>query len=138
MEKRVMLIVITLYAQDPISFDGTAQLEYDRVLFLYSRIRDIANVNVRDGQVVKRGDVLYSYYQGGDLEDQTEDAKRQQTRLYDQRVNLIDQLSEATGLIYNYRGDRLEGYWGNDGGLAILLRVAEEIGKGGKKHRRIS
>lgn len=122
--------VTTLYAQDPISIDGTAQLEYDRAYFYNPELGEIANVNVQDGQMVKRGDVLYRYYQGGDLEDQIEDAKREQTRLYDQRVNLIDQLSTATGLIYNYRGDRLEGYWGNDG--EYYYYVAEEIGKGGQ------
>lgn len=45
------------------------------------------------------------YYQGGDIEDEIEDALREQTRLYDQRIQLIDQMSQATGLVYNYQGD---------------------------------
>ncbi|MDK6924029.1 hypothetical protein QP271_25895, partial [Escherichia coli] len=75
-------------------------------------------------------DLLYKYIQTGDLQHDIEDALREQTRLYNDRNRLIDNLSKQTGLLYNYQGDTLQGYWAKDG--QYYYYVSELIGKSGQ------
>lgn len=120
--------VLTIQAQEPMTIKGKAQLTSDQSYFYNPELGDIEAIMVKDGQHVKKGTVLYRYVQGGDLEDELEDAYRQQTRLYNQRVRLIEDLAAQTGQAYNYQGDVLASYWGEDG--QQYFYVSETIGKG--------
>ncbi|WP_273477970.1 efflux RND transporter periplasmic adaptor subunit [Ignavigranum ruoffiae] len=113
--------------QEPISLKGEVQLATDQSYFYNPELGDINNIKVKDGQKVKKGQVLFTY-QAADKEIiyQMEDAQRKQTRLYNAREDLIDQLSQLTGNIYNYQGDWIDyNGWDEKGGYYIL----EEIGQ---------
>lgn len=122
--------VMDLYPQDPVTIDGTVQLVADNSYFYDAEKGQIDQILVQDGQQVKKGDLLYKYIQTGDLQDDIEDALREQTRLYNDRNRLIDNLSKQTGLLYNYQGDTLQGYWAKDG--QYYYYVSELIGKSGQ------
>lgn len=129
-ENVVFYDTYTPLPQDPVMLDGTVSLVTDDSYYYNKEMGTIESIHVKDGQKVKKGQLLYTYYSGGDVEDQIEDALREQTRLYDQRVQLIDQLSKLTGLLYNYQGDLIQGYWAEDDNQYYY--VAESIGKGGQ------
>lgn len=122
--------VMDLYPQDPVTIDGTVQLVADNSYFYDAEKGQIDQILVQDGQQVKKGDLLYKYIQTGDLQHDIEDALREQTRLYNDRNRLIDNLSKQTGLLYNYQGDTLQGYWAKDG--QYYYYVSELIGKSGQ------
>lgn len=121
--------VFSLYQQDPISVDGRVDLINDNSYYYDPEKGEVEQIAVQDGQMVKKGDLLFKYLQKGDLQEEIEDTLREQTRLYNQRVSLIDQLSKQTGLLYNYQGDTLAGYWAQDGNYYYY--VSEVIGKSG-------
>lgn len=116
----------TLYVQEPVSLNGVAQLQSDNSYFYDAANGEIETIYVNDGQYVKKGDILFSYYQDKNKYD-LEDALREQTRLYNQREELIEQLREQTGAIYNYQGDQIAAYWSEDGKQTYY--VVEAIGK---------
>lgn len=117
----------TLYEQDPVTLTGTAQLSSDQAYFYEPEKGDIASVNVRDGQFVKKDDLLYTYeLEATETQYELEDLKREQTRSYNQREVLLKQLSDYTGLSYNYQGDRLASYWEASGKQGYYIE--EEIG----------
>ena len=96
----------TLLPQDPISLNGQAELQTDNSYFYNAELGKIETLHVTDGQIVKKGDTLFSYFQDKNKYD-LEDAQREQTRLYNQREELLAQLKEATGGLYNYQGDEI-------------------------------
>lgn len=119
----------TLYPQEPITVDGQAQLQTDQSYFYEPDRGQIVSVQVRDGQFVRKGDLLFTYQTDKDqARYDLEDALREQTRLYNQRETLISQLQAATGELYNYRGDRI-GYYYDENGQRTYV-VEEPIGKG--------
>ncbi|MGO4937794.1 efflux RND transporter periplasmic adaptor subunit [Fundicoccus sp. Sow4_H7] len=118
----------TVFEQEPVSLSGMAQLNTDNSYFYDAELGEIIAVHVVDQQTVRKGDPLFTYSKDNkELQYQIEDNLRTQTRLYNQRVELIEQLSELTAGYYNYQGDLLEAYWGEDGQLYYY--VAETIGK---------
>lgn len=121
------LATFTLYEQDPVTLTGTAQLSSDQAYFYEPEKGDIASVNVRDGQFVKKDDLLYTYeLEATETQHELEDLKREQTRSYNQREVLLKQLSDYTGASYNYQGDRLASYWEASGKQGYYIE--EEIG----------
>lgn len=119
----------TVFEQEPVSLSGVAQLNTDSSYFYNPDLGDIIAVHVVDQQTVKKGDPLYTYSKDNkELQYEIEDNFRAQTRLYNQRIELIDQLSELTSSYYNYQGDLLGSYWGEDGQLYYY--VVETLGKG--------
>ncbi|MDO4774964.1 MAG: biotin/lipoyl-binding protein [Aerococcaceae bacterium] len=116
----------TVFAQEPVSLNGVAQLQSDNSYFYDAALGEIETVYVKDGQYVKKGDILYAYFQDKNKYD-LEDALREQTRLYNQREELIAQLREETGGVYNYQGDLISTYWTEDGKQQYY--VVEAIGK---------
>lgn len=50
----------TLYQQDPITIDATAQLLTDDTYFYNPELGDIEAIRVRDGQKVNKGDLLFT------------------------------------------------------------------------------
>ncbi|MGO4928483.1 efflux RND transporter periplasmic adaptor subunit [Fundicoccus sp. Sow4_F4] len=117
----------TLYEQDPVILTGTAQLQTDQAYFYDKEKGDIATVKVRDGQFVKKNDLLYTYEQKAvETQHEIEDLMREQTRTYNQREVLIKQLSDYTGAAYNYQGDRISSYWDPSGKQGYYIE--EEIG----------
>lgn len=116
----------TVYPQDPVSFNATAQLQSDNSYYYDATLGEIETIYVRDGQFVKKGDILYSYFLDKNKYD-LEDALREQTKLYNQREELISQLAKLTGGYYNYRGDLISTYWTSDGKQQYA--VIESIGK---------
>ena len=120
----------TLYPQEPIAVDGQAQLQTDNSYYYEADRGKIEAVSVRDGQFVKKGDVLFSYQSDKDqARYDLEDAHREQTRLYNQRETLVDQLRQATGLAYNYQGDQIGSYWEASGKQVYVIE--QPIGKAG-------
>lgn len=116
----------TLTKQEAVSLNGTAQLHSDNSYYYNAEQGDIEMIYVKDGQVVKKGDTLFAYYLDKNKHD-VEDTLREQTRLYNQREELIAQLSRETGYLYNYQGDAIATYWGDDGKQQYY--VIESIGK---------
>lgn len=117
---------MTLYRQEPITINGIAQLKTDQTYYYNAERGDIQEVYVTDGQVIKKGQPLFKYNEQKAVYE-LEDTRREQTRLYNQRERLIDQLSEMTGNAYNWQGDLIEGYWTEDG---YQYYVSVPIGKG--------
>ncbi|MDO4431769.1 MAG: biotin/lipoyl-binding protein [Aerococcaceae bacterium] len=115
-----------VFPQEPITLNGMAQLQSDSSYFYDATLGEIETIHVRDGQTVKKGDLLYSYYLDKNKYD-LEDATREQTNLYNQRVELINQLTNVTGEYYNYQGDLISTYWATDGKQQYY--VLEPIGK---------
>lgn len=96
-------------SQEPIAINGQAQLQTDQSYFYNPEFGEIQEMKVKDGQQVKKGDLLYTYKKA-DKESQyaLEDVMRKQTKLYNQREVLVYQLSQMTGNQYNYQGDWIE------------------------------
>lgn len=116
---------VTLYEQDPVTLNGTAQLQTDQAYFYDKEKGDIATVKVRAGQFVKKNDLLYTYEKNElEIQHEIEDLMREQTRSYNQREVLIKQLSDYTGATYNYQGDRLSNYWDQAGKQAYYIEEA--------------
>lgn len=115
----------TVMAQDPISLSGKSELQTDTSYFYNPELGEIETLAVADGQTIKKGDLLFAYFQDKNKYD-LEDVQREQTRLYNQREELIQQLGEITDALYNYQGDQIATYWG-DGGKQQYY-VVEEIG----------
>lgn len=106
----------SLYEQDPVSVSGVVQLQTDQHYFYDAEMGKIATVQVRDGQYVMENDILFTYeVDSKQAQYDIEDALRDQTRLYNQREILIDQLSQLTGAYYNYQGDKISSYWDYSG-----------------------
>lgn len=114
--------------QDPVTVDAAVKLSTDTAYFYDASKGKIESVLVKEGQKVKKGDVLFTY-QNDSKETQyaIEDLKRENTKLYNQREALIEQLGKLTNQYYNYKGDQIVYYWGNDGKQTYY--VAEEIGQ---------
>lgn len=117
----------SVYKQDPVSLEGIVEIKNDRSYFYDPEQGEIKEILVKEGQKVGKGQVLFNYYNEG-RQEELEDALREQTRLYNQREALISDLSQQTQQIYNYQGDLVLGYWGEDG--QKYYYVAEPIGKG--------
>ncbi|HFI0462994.1 TPA: hypothetical protein ACGO1T_000698 [Streptococcus suis] len=120
--------VFEVMTQDPVTVDATIRLQTDAAYFYDASKGKIENILVKDGQSVKKGALLYTYV--SDNKDQQyalEDMQREQTKLYNQREELIQSLADLTGQYYNYRGDTIAQYWGNDGKQAYY--IVEEIGQ---------
>lgn len=96
-------------SQEPIAINGQAQLQTDQSYFYNPEFGEIQEIKIKDGQQVKKGDLLYTYKKA-DKESQyaLEDVMRKQTKLYNQREVLVYQLSQMTGNQYNYQGDWIE------------------------------
>lgn len=122
-------MITSLHQQEPITVDGLANSQHDHAYYYDKQMGDVDRINIIDGQTVRKGDVLFTYHMTGDISEQIEDAHIKQTRLYNQRAELIDELSKTTGKLYNYQGDLIEGYWAEDG--QQYYYVSEAIGKGG-------
>lgn len=126
-EGEVMYSTFDLYMQDPVTVDASVKLKTDTAYFYSADQGKIESVLVKNGQTVKKGAILYNYVSSKkDDRYALEDLKRDQTRHYNQRELLIDQLSKLTGGTYNYRGDLISYYWGNDG--KQVYYVVEPIG----------
>ncbi|MBR7926871.1 biotin/lipoyl-binding protein [Aerococcaceae bacterium zg-ZUI334] len=105
-----------VYQQDPVTVDASVKLQTDSAYFYDAQNGKIDTVLVKDGQKVKKGAVLFTYVSTDkDTQYALEDLLREQTKLYNQRVELISQLEEATGNLYNYKGDQIAYYWGDNG-----------------------
>ncbi|MBF6625483.1 biotin/lipoyl-binding protein [Aerococcaceae bacterium zg-BR9] len=117
-----------VYKQEPVTVDASVKLSTDSAYFYDPQKGKIDSVLVKNGQKVKKGALLFTYV-STDKEQQyaLEDLLREQTKLYNQREKLIDQLSEATGNVYNYKGDQIAYYWGNNGKQQYY--VVEAIGE---------
>lgn len=114
--------------QDPVTVDASVKLSTDTAYFYEAAKGKVDSVLVKEGQKVKKGDVLFTY-QNDTKETQyaIEDLKRENTKLYNQREALIEQLGKLTNQYYNYKGDQIAYYWGNDGKQTYY--VVEEIGQ---------
>lgn len=115
----------TVLPQDPISLSGRSELQTDTSYFYNPELGEVETLAVADGQTIKKGDLLFSYFQDKNKHD-LEDAQREQTRLYNQREELIAQLGKITEALYNYQGDQIATYWGEGGKQHYY--VVEEIG----------
>lgn len=94
----------TLYEQDPITVKGLAQLQVDQSYTYDPELGEIETVHVADGQVVKKGDRLFTYRKT-DQESLVEidELKREQTKLYNQRQALQASLANAQNAWANYQ-----------------------------------
>ncbi|HBY90438.1 hypothetical protein [Ruoffia sp. FAM 20857] len=117
-----------LFRQDPVTVDASVKLKTDTAYFYQADLGQIEALLVKDGQKVTKGTTLYNYKQAS-KENQyaLEDLYREQTKLYNTRQALIKQLSEYTGGEFNYQGDQIAYYWGNEGKQGYY--IVEEIGK---------
>lgn len=127
-EGEMVYSLFSVNQQDPVTVDGSVALKSDSAYFYNPELGEIQSVLVKDGQQVTKGTVLFNY-QSTDKENQytLEDLSREQTKLYNQREQLIEDLAKLTGAYYNYQGDRIATYWGADGKQAY--EVIEAIGK---------
>lgn len=126
-EGSVVYSTFSLYEQAPVSVNGKAQLKTDQQYFYNAEMGKIASVQVRDGQYVKENDVLFAYeIDSKQAQYDVEDALREQTRLYNQREEILKQLTQLTGYDYNYQGDKISNFWDYSGKQAYYIE--EEIG----------
>lgn len=118
----------SLYEQDPVSVSGVAQLQTDQPYFYNAEMGKISSVQVRDGQHVKKNDLLFAYeVDSQQAQYDIEDALKDQTRLYNQRENLLSDLTQLSGAEYNYQGDKISSHWDYSGKQAYYIE--EEIGE---------
>ena len=117
-----------LKAQDPISLEGRAELSNDNIYKKEKERGKIQHLHVKDGQKVKKGDLLFEYEEEEKWHDH-EDAVRAKSRLLEERREQVEALAILTGGEYNEFGDRLDYYWHENGYWASY--VSEPIGKGG-------
>lgn len=116
-----------LYQQDPVSVSGIAHLQTDQPYFYNAEMGNITSVQVRDGQHVKKNDLLFAYeVDSQQTQYDLEDTLKDQTRLYNQRENLLLELTQLSGADYNYQGDKISSHWDYSGKQAYYIE--EEIG----------
>ncbi|MGX7099245.1 efflux RND transporter periplasmic adaptor subunit [Globicatella sanguinis] len=127
-EGEMAYTLYNLFRQDPVTVDASVKLKTDTAYFYQADLGEIEAILVKDGQKVTKGTTLYNYKQTS-KENQyaLEDLYREQTKLYNTRQALIKQLSDYTGGEYNYQGDQIAYYWGNDG--KQVYYIVKEIGK---------
>lgn len=127
-EGEMAYTLYNLFGQDPVTVDASVKLKTDTAYFYQADLGQIESILVKDGQKVTKGTTLYNYKQTS-KENQyaLEDLNREQTKLYNTRQELIKQLSDYTGGEYNYQGDQIAYYWGNDG--KQVYYIVKEIGK---------
>lgn len=124
-EDTIVYSTFSLYEQDPVSVNGTVQLKTDQQYFFDAEMGNISTVQVRDGQHVKKNDILFAYeVDSQQAQYDIEDTLRDQTRLYNQRENLLAQLTQLSGAYYNYQGDKISSYWDYSGKQGYYVEEA--------------
>lgn len=124
-EDMMVYSTFSLYEQDPVSVNGTVQLKTDQQYFYDAEMGNISTVQVRDGQHVKKNDMLFAYeVDSRQAQYDIEDTLRDQTRLYNQRENLLAQLTQLSGDYYNYQGDKISSYWDYSGKQGYYVEEA--------------
>ncbi|WP_051221033.1 efflux RND transporter periplasmic adaptor subunit [Eremococcus coleocola] len=127
-DDRAAYMVYAVADQAPVTVNGTVQLAGDSAYFYDSNQGDIADIKVKDGQKVQRGDILFTYNNNGqDLKYELEDAQRENQRLIDQRQSLLNQLTELTGVYYNFKGDQIELDPNAKDGYYVVAEIGQSV-----------
>lgn len=127
-EGGMLYTTYNLFSQDPVTVNASVKLQTETAYFYNAEQGEIESILVKDGQIVKKGAVLYNYKSTNkEAKYALEDNLREQTKLYNQREELINQLGKLTGSYYNYQGDQIAYYWDN-GGKQVYY-IVEAIGQ---------
>ncbi|MBG9986350.1 biotin/lipoyl-binding protein [Facklamia sp. DSM 111018] len=116
---------VELLKQEPVSIEGVAQFESDTSYFFDPSKGEIDQVKVKNGETVKKGDVLFTYKQA-EIDEQVEDTNKNIEDLKTEREALVEALSKSTELSYNDRGDQIEEKDVNGETRTIIVKSIDE------------